>query len=65
MPTSELGTLLDIHKLWDIREVLWQKAKFDFGHLSGIGKLIEHPGGFWKVLTSEFEHFPGRTNAKL
>ncbi len=42
-----------------IREVLRNGLTSEFGHLSGVAILIEHPRGFSKAPTSEFRHLPG------
>ncbi len=43
----------------NVREILWKRPASEFGQLSGVGNLTEHPGGFSKVPTSEFGHLPG------
>ena len=43
----------------DIREVLWKPPTSEFGQISGIRRLTEHPEGFSKVPTSEFGHLSG------
>ncbi len=40
----------------DIRKVLWNGLTSEFGHLSGVGRITEHPVGFSKVPTFDFGH---------
>ncbi len=43
----------------EMREILWKRSTYEFGHLTGVRRLTENLESFSKMPTSEFENISG------